>query len=390
LGVARVIGIDARAAVEEPAGRGRVVRELLRALAHRPERHRYVLYARTIWDEPLDERFEWRCVPGREPGWNLRVGRDASATCDVFLSSNSYLTVAALSIPGVPIVYDLVTFDRRARPSRRSAVIERLTLGLAVQRAAGLLTISHSTREDLLRRFPSAAGRVRVAQLGAAPHLAPDRGEAPAHTAGAGMLDQPFILAVGTIEPRKNLVGLIDAYTLLPEHVRDRYRLLVAGKIGWRSHAPLAAMESLGDRCVYLGCVEDAVLAELYRRCAVFCYPSLAEGFGLPIVEAMRSGAPVLTSDRPASHEVGGDAARYCDPDDATSIAAGLEQLLGDPEAAAELRRQGRERAALFTWDRTAETVLGTLERVADRRFRRDVKPVAAIAQEADLPRTSV
>jgi glycosyltransferase involved in cell wall biosynthesis len=356
----RVIGVDARAAAEEPAGRGRVVRELLRALARRTDGHRYVLYARAPWDGPLDDRFTWVTVPGREPWWNLRAARRASATCDVFLSSNSYLTAAALTIPGVPIVYDLVTFDRRARPSRRSAVIERLTLGLAVHRAAALIAISQSTSDDLVRRFPTAAGRVDVGLLGVAPQLESSGGGA----VDPAVLTEPFVLCIGTIEPRKNVPRLVEAYRRLPEALRDDHRLVLAGRLGWQYAETVEAMESLGDRCVWLGCVPDGALAELYGRCSVLCYPSLSEGFGLPVVEAMRNGAPVLTSDRPALREVGGDAVRYCDPTDPDSISAGLRALLEDPLDAAALGARGRARSESFTWDRTAAAVLATLERV--------------------------
>jgi hypothetical protein len=118
-----------------PAGRGRVVRELLRALAEREDDGvRYVLYAREPWDaQPLDERFAWCAIAARDPWWHMRAARRAQRECDVFLSSNSYLTGRFLRIPCVPIVYDLVTFERSMQPNRRSRVIERLTLGPAVR-----------------------------------------------------------------------------------------------------------------------------------------------------------------------------------------------------------------------------------------------------------------
>ena len=132
------IGIDARAAAEVPAGRGRVVRELLRTLSEREDDGlRYRLYARTPWTEhALDERFQWCSIAAREPSWHLRAARRANRECGVFLSSNSYLTARFLRIPCVPIVYDLVVFDRSMRPNRRSQIIERLTLGPAVRRSA--------------------------------------------------------------------------------------------------------------------------------------------------------------------------------------------------------------------------------------------------------------
>ena len=125
---ALTIGIDARAADEVPAGRGRVVRELLRELSLRDEPHRYRLYARTAWEEPVDPRFTWGLIDAPDPQWNLRAARQASRDCDAFLSTNSYLTTWFTTIPSVPIVYDLVTFEPEMRPSRRSQLIERATM----------------------------------------------------------------------------------------------------------------------------------------------------------------------------------------------------------------------------------------------------------------------
>src|SRR5271155_4694777 len=165
------IGIDARAAVEVAAGRGRVVRELLRAFAGREDGHTYRCYARTRWEEPLDERFQWREIEARDPWWHVLTARAASRECDVFLSSNSYLTTLFLRIPAVPIVYDLTTFEPSMRPNRRSTVIERLTLGPAVRRSAALIAISQSTADALAAEFPAAAGRTVVAPLGVTPSL---------------------------------------------------------------------------------------------------------------------------------------------------------------------------------------------------------------------------
>jgi glycosyltransferase involved in cell wall biosynthesis len=114
-----------------------------------------------------------------------------------------------------------------------------------------------------------------------------------------------------------------------------------------------------------LGYVSDGALGELYRRCALFCYPSLGEGFGLPVLEAMAAGAPVLTSNVSSLPEVGGEAVAYCDPWRTESIAGELTALLADPARRARLREAGRARAATFTWSRTAAVVVDTLERAA-------------------------
>jgi alpha-1,3-rhamnosyl/mannosyltransferase len=247
------IGIDARAAVEVPAGRGRVVRELLRSLAARAEdSHRYVLYTRQPWEEvELDERFAWHTIAAGDPWWHLLAARAANRACDVFLSSNSYLTVWFLRIPAVPIVYDLAAFEPTMRPNRRSTIIERLTLGPAVRRSAALLAISQATADALAAHFPRTVGRTVVAHLAAAPTPA---GELTAAEAAA--LPPPgFVLAVGTLEPRKNLPRLVDAYRALDAELQARHPLVVVGALGWETGETLTALRSLGERCTLVGFV---------------------------------------------------------------------------------------------------------------------------------------
>jgi glycosyltransferase involved in cell wall biosynthesis len=359
------IGIDARAAAEVPAGRGRVVRELLRALGERPDAgHRYVLYARERWDgAALDERFSWKTIAARDPWWHLAAARRANRECDVFLSTNSYLTVWFLRIPAVPIVYDLATFEPAMRPNRRSAAIERLTLGHAVRRSAALLAISQATADALAEHFPQAAPRTVVALLGAA---RPDPG--PATAQELAQLPQPgFVLAVGTLEPRKNLPRLVDAYRTLDADLQQRHPLVVVGALGWETGETLQALRSLGERAAMLGFVSDAALAELYRRCAVFCYPSLGEGFGLPVLEAMAAGAPVVTSALSSLPEVGGDAAEYVDPHDVADIAAGIRRVLVEPSLRARLAAAGPKRAGEFSWASFAERTLEVLQAASAR-----------------------
>jgi glycosyltransferase involved in cell wall biosynthesis len=355
------IGIDARAAVEVPAGRGRVVRELLRSLAAREEDHVYRCYARTRWDEPLDARFRWQEIAARDPWWHVRAARAAQHECDVFLSSNSYLTPLFMSTPAAVIVYDLVTFDRAMAPNRRSMVIERLTLGACMRRAAAVVAISQATADALAARYPAIAERTTVALLGTSPAL-----EEPTEEES---LPQPgFVLAVGTLEPRKNLPRLVAAYSRLDAATQARHPLVVVGALGWDTGETLEALKSLGERAILLGHVSDATLAELYRRCAVFCYPSLGEGFGLPVLEAMAAGAAVLTARNTSLPEVGGDAVEYADATDVGSIAAGLAALLDSEERRARLGARARERASQFSWDRFAERMLAVLEAAARSR----------------------
>jgi glycosyltransferase involved in cell wall biosynthesis len=352
-----IVGVDARAATEVPAGRGRVVRELLRAWAARDDDARFRLYCREPWKE-LGDRFEWVTVPARDPLWHVRTAIRANRECDVFLSTNSYLTAWFTRIPCAVIVYDLVPFVDGAHAQARAARIERATIRPTLRRAASLLCISEATRADLVARFPATVPRACVVPLAADADFFAAQPD-PATNERHG-LDRPYVLAVGTLEPRKNLERLVAAW----EGLADTHTLALVGPRGWDDETIVAAARRAGDVRL-LGHVSDADLAALYAGADCFAYPSLYEGFGLPVLEAMAAGAPVLTSNVSSLPEVAGDAALLVDPRDSDAIRAGLARLLGDGALRAGLRARGRARAAQYSWDRTAAEMLRALEAIS-------------------------
>jgi alpha-1,3-rhamnosyl/mannosyltransferase len=366
-------GIDARAAVEVPAGRGRVVRELLRALATLDGDDRYVLYARRRADPHLerelglDARFQWRRLDLPDVAWHYRAARLASSECDAFLSTNSYLTCWFTTCPSAVVVYDLVAFIPGARAQKRASLIERLTIDVGVRRAGALACISEATRADLVERVPSVARRSLVIPLAADERFADPAAKARAAAVAAGLgIERPYVLAAGTLEPRKNLVRLLKAWAGLREDLRDAHELVLVGPAGWESEEIVAAAKA--GRIVLAGYVPDDELAALYAGCELFCYPSLYEGFGLPVLEAMKAGAPVLTSNVSSLPEVAGDAAALVDPLSEQRIGSEIARLLDDPAERKRLRAAGLGRAARFSWERTAtevRAVLRALGRVA-------------------------
>jgi alpha-1,3-rhamnosyl/mannosyltransferase len=359
------IGIDARAAAEEPGGRGRYVRELLAHLAELGSRHRFLLYARLAWQpETLGAGPAWRLSPRPDGAWHLGVALRASRECDVFLSTNSYLTAWFLRVPSCVVVHDMVAFDRELRPQRRASLIERATLAPAVRRAAAIVAVSASTERDLVARFPAAEGRTRVIHHAADPSFEPVGADDATVLARHG-LDRPYVLVTGTLEPRKNLPRLIEAYAHLPARLRDRVELVLVGATGWETDETFDSIARQQGRVRALGYVPDADLPALYRRAEVFAYPSLYEGFGLPILEAMRSGTAVLTSRVSSLPEVGGEAVRYVDPRDVSDIRSGLAELLDEPDLRARLAGDGLIRADRFRWSTTARQTVEALEAAA-------------------------
>jgi len=369
-----IVGVDTRAAAEVPAGRGRVVRELLAAFEEVATDHRFLLYCRRPWHEgALSGRFRWIKVPLPDPAWHMAAGIRANRECDVFLSTNSYLTAWMLSVPCAVLVYDLVAFLPEVRPQGRAARIERATIRPAIRRAERLVCISHSTEHDLLERFPRAAGKTTTVPLAAAATFGRhrDASELDAVAARYGVAAGRFVLSTGSLEPRKNLTRLIRAHGALPDELRRSYPLLLVGPRGWEEEEILQVARERRDAVRLTGFVPDDDLAALYADCAIFCYPSLYEGFGLPVLEAMAAGAPVITSDTSSLPEVGGDAVVYVQPEDERSLASAMERLLRSPDERSRLAARGRTRAAEFSWDRVARALVDEIERTAASRSRR-------------------
>jgi glycosyltransferase involved in cell wall biosynthesis len=220
---------------------------------------------------------------------------------------------------------------------------------LVADRAARVLAPSQATARDLAELYGVERARIAVTPLGVEPPARPDTAGAARLLAELGVRG-PFLLAVGTLEPRKNLPRLLAAFAEAAAELPDHY-LVVVGPVGW-GPALRPTWESV--RVKLAGPVDDATLHALYRAADGLAYPSLYEGFGLPVLEAMAHGLPVLTSDRSSLPEVAGDAALLVDPLDQQAIARGLARLAGDAGLRRRLAEAGPRRAAGFTWRATA------------------------------------
>ncbi len=176
-----------------------------------------------------------------------------------------------------------------------------------------------------------------------------------------------FILFVGSVEPRKNLKSLLEAYTRLPNNVKNDCKLLIAGFKGWKNNEIMDLLKKEKKHVEYLGYVGKQLLADLYKNALCFIYPSLYEGFGLPPLEAMACGCPVIVSNVASLPEVCGDAACYVDPHNVESISEGLYQLLIDESLRHSLVKKGLERAKRFSWEKTAKEHIKIFEEIHNR-----------------------
>jgi glycosyltransferase involved in cell wall biosynthesis len=239
---------------------------------------------------------------------------------------------------------------------------------MSVRHADFVTADSENTRNDLTTLLDVEPERVAVVYGGVDPRFHPITDEIELQTTRVKYgLFSPFILYVGTIEPRKNLGRLLQAYTRLRKKKNIRHRLVIAGGLGWLYHDVLREIEELtaDNEVIFLGRVPDDDLPSLYSLADLFVFPSLYEGFGLPPLEAMACGVPVVCSNSSSLPEVVGDAGVLVSPLDTDALSDAIGELLADPVQRAEFGRRGRDRSRLFTWDRSARQLLDICYRVA-------------------------
>lgn len=253
-------------------------------------------------------------------------------------------------IKRVTVIHDLtpLMFPRMHR--FHSQLLQRLFLGGILRRADLIITNSENTGRDVNRYFPNAEKKVKRIYLGRDERVTfnPDRNIL--HKFG---VDKPYFVFTGTIEPRKNLVNLLDAYTLFRKSSGFMHMLVIAGRKGWKSRDFFKKLSAhpYADDIRLCGYVERHELSALYSQAVALVYPSKYEGFGLPVVEAMSCGTPCLLSRNSSLPEVGGDAALYFDPGDPGSIAGCMQKAAEDPDLRNLLSGRAKLQAEKFSWN---------------------------------------
>jgi len=287
--------------------------------------------------------------------------------CDLF-HGTSFDLPRRRAAPAVVTVHDLalLRFPELGTPALRRMVGRARD---ATRRARAVIAVSEATRRDIVELCGVAAERVHVVHNGVAATFTPlPAAVARARAAARIGSDDPYLLHVGTLEPRKNLPTLLRAFAALEGDSARPPRLVLAGARGWGDAPLFALVDALGltARVSFLGEVGPADLPALYSAAELFVYPSRYEGFGLPVLEAMACGAPVIASNASALPEVVGDAGLLVDPDDVDGLRAAIRRLGGDAELRANLRERGRERAKSFTWERAARETLAVYRAAID------------------------
>jgi glycosyltransferase involved in cell wall biosynthesis len=368
------IAIDAHSVGTGLAGNETYAVNLVEALAEVDRENRYTVY---VTREEAVERFggRWPNVSVRRtlPHTPLvRIPLTLSAELrrrPVDLLHVQYTAPPLAPCPVVSTIHDLSFEHLPETFKRRSRVQLRLTVRATARRAAHVIAPSEYTRRDLLETYGLDPGRVTAVPLAVSPHFRPVREASELERVRRlyGITGE-YVLAVGSIQPRKNLGRLVRAYSAL-HRARGRSnlpQLVLVGKKAWLYGETLRAIEAegVGGSVVLTGYVTEGDLPALYTGALCFAYPSYFEGFGLPPLEAMSCGAPVLTGNLTSLPEVVGDAGLTVDPFDTEALADALARLIDDADLRAHLRARGLDRARGFDWRDTARMTLQVYRRV--------------------------
>jgi len=369
------IGIDYTPAYEQGGGIGRYVRDLIAALARLDPETPYRLFVAGATIEGLPQppgaNFLWR--PTRlSPKWTARIWQRARLPIPVthWTGHVGLYHATDFVMPPVPrgtrtllTVHDLsfVRAPETASPRLRAYLDQ--VVPRSVRRADHVLADSQATKDDLIALYGTPEAKITVLLSGVSERFGQvtDPAQLLAVRRQYQIGDGPYVLAVGTVQPRKNYERLIRAMAALPEDL-SHVKLVVAGGHGWLQAPIYQAVSELNmsDRVNFTGFADDADLPALYSGACGLAYPSLYEGFGLPILEAMRCGVPVLTARTSSLLEVAGNAAILVDPTSVGSIRDGLTRLLTDSALRTQLVTAGYEQSRPFTWERAAQTLIDT------------------------------
>jgi glycosyltransferase involved in cell wall biosynthesis len=303
--------------------------------------------------------------PARIAWTQLLAGRAARRAGAGLLHGVHYELPLRAGLPQVVTVHDLTLLTHPEWHEAGKVRYFGWALRRAVAAATRVLCVSATTAADLADRLEVPGDRVDVTPLGT--DLEPASEERVADLRARHGLDGPYLLGLGTVEPRKDLPTLVRAFAALAGELP--HRLVLAGLAGWGSGALAEAVAASGvaDRVLLTGYLPEADKAALFTGADVFAYPSRYEGFGLPVLEAMACGTPVVTTTGGSLPEVAGDAAWLVDPGDTDALAAALAKLATDPAARQAAAARGRDRAATFTWDRCAAQTVAAYHRALAR-----------------------
>jgi glycosyltransferase involved in cell wall biosynthesis len=293
---------------------------------------------------------------GRHLQWPARIRR---LKPDAYFGPAGALPLRSVDCPSVITVHDLAIYRNPGWFPGRQPLSTRFVVPRSLARADVIVAVSNHTADDIEELFGVPSSRIDVVPHGVSHQFRPMSSEELAIARARLQLPERFILFVGTIEPRKNLTTLLEAWAML----RDRPDLVIVGAWGWLYEQIEERMARLGPGVHHIQGLDPADLPAVYNLARVLAHPAWYEGFGFPPLEAMACGTPVVVSDRSSLPELVGDAGLIVPADDAEAWRKALENVVGDSDLAADLKRRGILRAAQFSWSRSADLTWRSIDR---------------------------
>ena len=363
------IVLDARTVSRRSSGVGFYVLELVRAFSRIDADHTFHILVHgdsALEDLPSDPRFRIHrtsASPESHPLGDLweefvlpRIAHTAQA--HVLHGPAFLIPLRRTRIATVVTIHDLVAFTHPRTIPWKYALYMRQRIRRALQTARRTICVSESAKRDVLRLLAAPAKKIACIHHGVSERFHPESPERIDEVRRRYGIERPYILFVGNLEPRKNLGGLVRAFRIVRQEIQEPIDLVVAGQIAWKSGELLRELgeEDVRDSVRLTGYFPAEDLPALYSGARAFVFPTLWEGFGMPVLEAMACGTPVVASRVPSIEEIAGDAAILVDPQSPHSIGSGIREALQGSRAS--FRRRGIERAAQFSWLTTARRTL--------------------------------
>ncbi|MGB3975381.1 MAG: glycosyltransferase family 1 protein [bacterium] len=289
------------------------------------------------------------------------------SSVDVFHDPSYQLPLKRSRAAYVVTIHDLAPFRFPETNTLKYNLYWKFMTRSAVKRADRIIAVSEFTRKDIIDLFPTSENRIDVVPEAAAACFVP--GEPTVERLESLGVRKPYFLTAAKYEPRKNLERCVRAFMLGPARFHPDIKLVIAGAMGWKNKNLERYLQEKGvqDRVVLTGYLERSVLVEIIQGAEAVLVPSIYEGFGLPVLESMACGTPVICSDAGSLPEIGADAALYFDPYDIESMATVMNKFLFDSEMQIDLRRQALERAVEFSWTQAARATLGVYRHALDK-----------------------
>ncbi|WP_430010164.1 glycosyltransferase family 4 protein [Methylophaga lonarensis] len=362
------IGVDIHTVGARQTGNETYIRNLLRQMMPMATEDEFFLYqTKAVALPEWMQQAQLRTVKPHNPLLRIPLAFPWALKKDAIdVALFQYVIPPISSCPMVTMIHDISFefYPEFFNPLSRKRM--QLLIPFAARKSQHVLTVSEYSKRQIVERYGIAEDKVTVTYNGVAETFSPIENQTILDsTLQRFSLDKPFILAVGNLQPRKNIERLVRVYAKLRKKGLIEQDLVLVGQMHWQGHAILAEIEKhqVAEHVKTTGYVTDDELVALYNQADVFVYPSLYEGFGLPVIESMACGTPVITSDVSSIPEVAGDAAVLIDPLSDDALSAQLERVANDAALRASLREKGLVQARKFDWKTTAEKTLSILQR---------------------------